>query len=298
MAAPHVAGVVALVQAVEAQESVDTCVNPDTEAKISVVERVLRSARPVDHMAPYVATGGIVNAADAVNCSLNLPWPLPTPPPLPAPPSMPPNDLQAVDSGQGSYLLSWTSVADASYYLIEREQRRKNGRRVSGTYFYVDAVPGPDPEALSHEDVTETAENVYYRIAAGNVAGNTVMSEWVLAQSGGMRQFYLTPFAEPGADAPTACAAGYHFASLWELTDPSNLKYNTSLGLTLADSGQGPPQWTGWVRTGYVANTSGAAGRANCDGWTSSDALDYGTFATLPADWSESPGWLGWLDSD
>ncbi|MDH3908954.1 MAG: hypothetical protein OEU83_07970, partial [Gammaproteobacteria bacterium] len=152
---------------------------------VGVVERVLRSARPVEQIAPYVATGGIVNAADAVNCSLNLPWPLPTPPPLPVAPAMPPDDLQAIDSGLGSYLLSWTSVADASYYLIERERRRKNGRRISGTYFFVDAVLGPGGDALSHEDAAETTQNVYYRIAAGNVAGNTVMSEWILAQSGG-----------------------------------------------------------------------------------------------------------------
>jgi subtilisin family serine protease len=185
MAAPHVAGVVALVQAAEAQENSPACVDPVTLAEVGVVERVLRSARPVEQLAPFVATGGIVNAADAVNCSLNLPWPLPTPPPLPMPPAMPPDNLQAVDSGQGSYLLSWTSVADASYYLIEREQRRKNGRRTSGTYFSVSALPGPGGEDLSHEDVTETTENVYYRIAAGNAAGNTVMSEWVLAQSGG-----------------------------------------------------------------------------------------------------------------
>ena len=185
MAAPHVAGVVALVQAVEAQEDASACLDPDTLTKVGVVERVLRSARPVEQIAPYVATGGIVNAADAVNCSLNLPWPLPAPPPLPVPPAMPPDDLQAIDSGLGSYLLSWTSVADASYYLIERERRRKNGRRISGTYFFVDAVLGPGGDALSHEDATETTESVYYRIAAGNVAGNTVMSEWVPAQPGG-----------------------------------------------------------------------------------------------------------------
>ncbi len=185
MAAPHVAGVVALVQAVEAQENAPACLDPDTLTEVGVVERVLRSARPVDQMAPYVATGGIVNAADAVNCSLNLPWPLPAPPPLPMPPAMPPDDLQAIDSGQGSYLLSWTSVADASYYLIERERRRKSGRRISGTFYSVDAVPGPGGEALSHEDVTETTLYVYYRIAAGNASGNTVMSEWVLAQSAG-----------------------------------------------------------------------------------------------------------------
>jgi hypothetical protein len=98
MAAPHVAGVVALVQAVEAQEDASACLDPDTLTKVGVVERVLRSARPVEQIAPYVATGGIVNAADAVNCSLNLPWPLPAPPPLPVPPAMPPDDLQAIAS--------------------------------------------------------------------------------------------------------------------------------------------------------------------------------------------------------
>jgi subtilisin family serine protease len=182
MAAPHVAGVVALVQALKAQDNAPACLDPDTGVEVGVVERVLRSARPVDQMAPYVATGGILNAADAVNCSLNLPWPLPSTPEEPAPPEAPPGDLQAIDSGQGSFLLSWTSVADASYYLIEREQRRKNGRRISGTYFQVDAVSGPGGEPLSHEDPTETSPNVYYRIAAGNAAGNTVMSDWVQVQ--------------------------------------------------------------------------------------------------------------------
>ena len=185
MAAPHVAGVVALVQAAEAQENALACQDPDTHEAVGVVERVLRSARRVEQMAPYVATGGVVNAADAVNCSLTIEWPLPTPPEPPAPPANPPGDLEAIDSGQGSFILNWTSVADASYYIIEREQRRKNGRRQSGTYFVVDAVSGPGGEALSHEDVTETGPNVFYRIAAGNPAGNTVMSDWVEAQTGG-----------------------------------------------------------------------------------------------------------------
>ena len=184
MAAPHVAGVVALVQAVEAQEDAPACRDPDTLEEVGVVERVLRSARPVDQLAPFVATGGVVNAADAVNCSLNLPWPLPTPPELPMPPAMPPHDLQAKDSGQGSFLLTWSSVANASYYLIEREERRKNGRRISGTYFVVDSFSDSVGTGLSHEDVTEIVPNVYYRIAAGNVAGNTVMSDWVQAQAG------------------------------------------------------------------------------------------------------------------
>ena len=65
------------------------------------------------------------------------------------------------------------------------------------------------------------------------------------ASSAGMRQYYLTKDLYEG-DEPTGtdgngagvCAAGYHFASLWEILDTSNLKYNADLGLTADDSGQ------------------------------------------------------------
>jgi hypothetical protein len=105
------------------------------------------------------------------------------------------------------------------------------------------------------------------------------------AQSNGMRQFYLTRFHD-GNDALTACAEGYHFASLWELADPSNLKYNTSLSYVRPDSGQGPPQQPGWVRTGYTADASDTPGRGNCAAWTSDQDSDHGTTALLPSDWT------------
>jgi hypothetical protein len=37
--------------------------------------------------------------------------------------------------------------------------------------------------------------------------------------------FYLTKTKHNGAQALTACAAGYHMPSIWEIHDPSNLKY-------------------------------------------------------------------------
>ena len=108
------------------------------------------------------------------------------------------------------------------------------------------------------------------------------------AQSSGMREFYLTQYRfHDGNDALTACAEGYHFASLWELVDPSNLRYNTSLGYTRADSGQGPPAAGGWVRTGYQSSTNQTfPGRGNCAVWTSDATLDYGTTILLPFDWT------------
>ena len=107
----------------------------------------------------------------------------------------------------------------------------------------------------------------------------------------GMRQYYLTISHVAGANASTACASGYHMASLWEIVDPSNLLYNTTLGWTRADSGAGPTTFRGWVRTGYSAYSSNTAGRANCNAWTTSNSGLYGTTAALPNTWD-----AGWQD--
>ena len=71
------------------------------------------------------------------------------------------------------------------------------------------------------------------------------------------RKYYLTTTLVDALGVSTACADGYHMASLWEIKDTSNLKYNATLRLcTLADQGQGPPTingtdpLVGWVHTG------------------------------------------------
>ena len=109
-----------------------------------------------------------------------------------------------------------------------------------------------------------------------------------LAQSTGMRQYYISWGWYSATDTPNGCAPGYHFASLWEIADPSNLKYNTSLGRSKDDSGEGPPSgYYARVRTGFSADNSSTPGRANCNGWTST--AGYGTKAALLASWSSSP---------
>lgn len=110
-----------------------------------------------------------------------------------------------------------------------------------------------------------------------------------LAASTGMCQYYLTKGTYGGANASTACANGYHFASLWEILDPSNLKYNTALGQTLSDSGYGPPAYRGWVRTGYNSDNGSTVGQANCNGW--STTTGNGTTVGLPNTWD-----AGWED--
>ena len=120
------------------------------------------------------------------------------------------------------------------------------------------------------------------------------------------RLYYLTPLMYTSIQAPTACAKGYHFASIWELADPSSLIYKTSLGLTSTDSGEGPPvaipflsgvlPVSGWIRTGYNPWSADTAGRANCTAWLSDYSFDWGTTAKLPSSWTGGAQDLGVWD--
>ena len=105
-----------------------------------------------------------------------------------------------------------------------------------------------------------------------------------------LRQYYLTSsYAYNGSQATSACAAGYHMASLWEILDPSNLRYNTALGDSRADSGMGPPTISfGWVRTGHNNDSGTAPGQANCNTWSSASGAHNGTTVRLATDWSDA----------
>jgi len=78
-------------------------------------------------------------------------------------------------------------------------------------------------------------------------------------------------------------------ASLWEIHDPTSLRYDRDLGLTQDDSGFGPPATPGWIRTGSFALSSGPAGLVNCGAWTSANAIDNGTTVSPPGFWT-NPG--------
>jgi hypothetical protein len=101
----------------------------------------------------------------------------------------------------------------------------------------------------------------------------------------GPRKFYLTKVEYNGADADTSCAVGYHMASLFEIHESSNLRYDTDLGFTLGDSGFAPPIELGWIRTGNVPGIDSDPGSANCNAWTSAGGLDGGTIVRLAANW-------------
>ena len=102
------------------------------------------------------------------------------------------------------------------------------------------------------------------------------------------KSFYVTKTLHDGSQALTACVGGYHMASLWEILDPSNLRYDTQLGATLPDSGFGPPTAASSearIRTGGPASNSETVGLGNCNAWTSPSHDDFGTVIRLDIPW-------------
>jgi len=112
----------------------------------------------------------------------------------------------------------------------------------------------------------------------------------------GVRQYYLSRTLAQANEACSACASGYHLASVWEIADPSALKYDTSRGLSGPDSGGGPPTAIsfmgnpltarGWVRTGFSYSVSEPPGQANCGNWLSNNGFYWGTTTNLPSNWT------------
>jgi hypothetical protein len=107
----------------------------------------------------------------------------------------------------------------------------------------------------------------------------------------GQRTFYVTKDGYTGSEALSACAKGYHMASIFEILNVSNLRYikDKGFGFISQDSGEGPPaEVAGWVRTGGSKSGAGSAGTGNCEAWTSDSTGDVGTAAGLPSQW-EAP---------
>lgn len=93
------------------------------------------------------------------------------------------------------------------------------------------------------------------------------------------RAYYMTGTTHTGSQVLTACAAGFHTASVFEIFVPSVLRYDTALGAATFDSGVGPPSGeagVAWVRTGDSLGP-------HCDAWTSEVGL--GAAATLNPDY-------------
>jgi hypothetical protein len=109
--------------------------------------------------------------------------------------------------------------------------------------------------------------SVAFQFGVASATGGNMCDD-KLCSARGERRYYLTKTGVTGDHALTACSSGYHMASLWEIRDTAVLTYDKELGFnSFADQGDGPPEGrTGWVRTGYVGNSTNQAS-ANCQGW-------------------------------
>lgn len=160
------------------------------------------------------------------------------------------------------------------------------------------AMPRSREDQSLPEETINGKSGVRGPIESGASKAASSRSEFKEEQRGSVNggDFYLTDTNYSASGALTACAVGFHMASLWELLDVSNLVYaaNQPDAYTRPDSGQGPPSdWNGWVRTGGVSSSSNSAGTGNCSAWTSASGAAYGTAVKLDNDWSSSPTRVG-----
>jgi len=122
-------------------------------------------------------------------------------------------------------------------------------------------------------------KNVSRSNSLRDVCGGGICSE--------RRRYYLTQTSGDGATPLSACATGFHMASLIEILDGSNLTYDTALGVTSDDSGEGPPSIAaGWIRTGWFGDSSSVPGMGNCAEWSSGSLENFGTGAFFRTDWT------------
>lgn len=123
-------------------------------------------------------------------------------------------------------------------------------------------------------------QGIHFPLNQGFIRGNTIRANQGVTVNGarslggnycddarcsvrGIRRFYLTTQFFTGANANSACLAGFHMASFWELHF-SPLEYAPSpIGRSNPGSGTGPPNDPGWIKPGVDNNG------ITCSGWTS-----------------------------
>jgi hypothetical protein len=148
---------------------------------------------------------------------------------------------------------------------------------------------------------TINGECLLEEIIGGSAAGSLPVESSVSAASSvGGRRVYLTTTNFYPDLARTACNAGFHMASLWEILDTSNWVYDAGQpGAYLnPDMGDGPPSyWYGWVRTGGDSSADNVAGQGNCAVWTTRVGTSYGTSVRLSRTWESAPGDIATWDA-
>jgi hypothetical protein len=152
----------------------------------------------------------------------------------------------------------------------------------------------PDPAVTRKGDLQLTTNGEWVPVdEVGVTSSSTAGADEITAAGGDKPHFYVTNTSYATNQVKTACATGYHMASLWEILDVSNLiyDYDHPAAHVKDDSGKGPPSfWNGWIRTGQDSSSSSTTGTGNCLNWTSTDSGVYGVAVRLPGTWETDPG--------
>jgi hypothetical protein len=200
------------------------------------------------------------------------------------------NGEDGVDVDAGSLVESTVAVGngddgvetDGPSTIVRGVSARGNG--AAGVHTETFAV-------VSETTSSENAAEGFLLGAGARYRSNTSRANGVADDCGGgicseRRRYYLTQSsAFDGANALTACAAGFHMAAYREIRDTDNLAYDKLLGFNKDDSGEGPPaNEFAWVRTGADSASSQNAGIANCNSW--SQTSGYGSVVWLDSQWT------------
>jgi hypothetical protein len=95
------------------------------------------------------------------------------------------------------------------------------------------------PLAMLFGAAFQSSNSVPAQLQAIQSQLNALQAQVTSLANKGPRKFYVTKTTHSGAQALSACAEGYHMASLREIFDTSNLRYDTELGGTTDDSEEG-----------------------------------------------------------
>jgi hypothetical protein len=196
-------------------------------------------------------------------------------------------------------VLLMTLLVGGAVVMAQNEPRSPNDEvdegGTPGTTLPVEEMVGRSPDDVVEETVT-TAHDLPVEEMVGRSPDDLVLGPdgmeiflEVGAVAGTGRRFYLTNEGFTGADADTACSAGYHMANLFELRDVTELVYDPFVpgARAASDMGTGPVAGRhGWVRTGGDASVANIAGQANCKAWTTAAPDDYGTSVQLNNVWT------------
>jgi subtilisin family serine protease len=173
MAAPHVAGVIALLNQKYPQLTV-------TE----LVEQILSTTRFVSALNGKTLTGGVLNAYDALTAGFYSETPPPedsSPPDDEAMPEDPPAEetipnapanITATNNGKGSATVNWTDESEnESGFHIQREKQNPAGKWTGTT------ILNADKNQESYTD-SPGAGTYRYRVRSFNDAGNSDWTDW------------------------------------------------------------------------------------------------------------------------